>query len=82
VISGASIYPFVWNLLLAARDHGLGGALTTVCSGVEGEGERLLGFPPEVALAAVVPLGYPVKQLTKLSRKPVGELLRYERWSD
>ena len=27
VISGASIYPFVWNILLAARDEGFGGAL-------------------------------------------------------
>lgn len=82
LISGASIYPFVWNILLAARDLGLAGALTTMCAGPQGQAEEILGFPPEVALAAVVPLGYPVKQLTKLTRRPVSEMLRYERWSD
>ena len=29
VISGASIYPFVWNILLSARNQGYGGTLTT-----------------------------------------------------
>ncbi len=81
VISGASIYPFVWNLLLAARDRGLGGALTTMCCGCEADAQAVLGFPPHVAVAAVVPIGHPVKQLTKLTRKPVSELLRYERWT-
>ena len=32
VISGGSIYPFVWNILLGARNEGFGGTLTTfVC---------------------------------------------------
>lgn len=82
VISGASIYPFVWNLLLAARDRGMGGALTTMVAGMEAEAQRLVGFPDHVAVAAVVPIGYPVKQLTKLRRKPVEEILRHERWDD
>ena len=30
VISGASVYPFVWNVLLAARNEGFGGVLTTM----------------------------------------------------
>src|SRR5215475_156887 len=30
VISGASIYPFVWNILLAARHEGYGGTITTL----------------------------------------------------
>jgi nitroreductase len=29
-VGGASIYPFVWSLLLAARTEGLGGVTTTV----------------------------------------------------
>ena len=43
VISGASIYPFVWNLLLAARDRGLAGALTTMCVGEEDAAQAALG---------------------------------------
>lgn len=81
VISGASIYPFVWNLLLAARDRGLAGALTTMCVGEEGTAQAALGFPPHVALAAVLPIGHPRRRITRLSRRPVDEILRHERWS-
>ena len=34
---GASIYPFCWNVLLAARERGLGGVMTTFLSRVEPE---------------------------------------------
>jgi len=34
VISGASIYPFAWNILLAARHEGYGGTLTTLAVAV------------------------------------------------
>ena len=37
VISGASIYPFVWSLLLAARSEGLGGTLMTFLAAGEPE---------------------------------------------
>lgn len=82
VISGASIYPFAWSLLLAARSRGLGGVLTTMAAGNEALMQELLGFPSHVAVAAVIPLGHPVKQLTKLTRSPVSDILRHERWTD
>ena len=71
VISGASIYPFVWNILLAARNEGFGGVLTTFLSDKEIEAQRLLGIPKHFAVAAMLPMGKPVKQLTKLTRNPV-----------
>ncbi len=71
VISGASIYPFVWNILLAARNEGLGGVLTTYLAGKEPEVQKVLGVPSHHAVAAMVPIGHPVKQLTKLKRLPV-----------
>lgn len=80
VISGASVYPFVWNLLLAARNEGLGGTLTTFVSAQENRLKEHLGIPDSVAVAAMLPLGKPVKQLTKLSRKPVSEIACHERW--
>lgn len=79
VISGASIYPFVWNLLLAARNEGYGGVLTTFLAGAEAEAQRALGLPEHHAVAAMVPLGRPVKQLTKLTRKPVEEFATWDR---
>lgn len=68
---GASVYPFCWSLLLAARVHGLGGVLTTFASRAEPETGALLGLPPDHALAAVIFLGYPVFQPTRLRRRPV-----------
>ena len=80
IIAGASIYPFVWSILLAARNEGFGGVLTTVAIAQEPELKKLLGIPPPVAVCAIVPLGKPVKQLTKLRRKPVPEIAVRERW--
>jgi nitroreductase len=78
VISGASIYPFVWNLLLAARNAGLGGVLMTFLAAGEPEVKALLGLPDDYAVAAMVPLGRPVKQLTKLTRKPVEQFATWD----
>lgn len=80
VISGASIYPFVWNILLAARNEGLGGVLTTYLAGREPEAQDVLGVPAHHAIAALVPLGHPVKQLTKLRRAPVGSFTTIDRF--
>src|SRR5690606_7658629 len=79
VISGASIYPFVWNILLAARNEGLGGTPTTFIAAREDELRALLGIPEHLAVAALVPLGRPVKQLTRLTRKPVESFTMKER---
>ena len=73
VISGASIYPFAWNILLAARNEGLGGTLTTFLSASEPKVKRLFAIPDEYAVCALLPIGKPVKQLTKLRRNNVSE---------
>lgn len=80
VISGASIYPFVWNILMAARHEGYGGTITTLAIAQEGKIKELLGVPENVAVCAVVPLGRPEKQLTKLRRGPVEGFAVRERW--
>jgi nitroreductase len=80
VISGASIYPFAWNILLAARHEGFAGTITTLAVAEEPRIQALLGIPPHVAVAAVMPLGRPVKTLTKLKRKTVPEFAMLERW--
>jgi len=80
VISGASIYPLVWNILMAARNEGLGGVLTTYLADKEPEVQKLLGIPANHAVAAMLPLGVPVKQLTKLRRNPVEEFVTIDRF--
>ena len=80
VVSGASVYPFVWNILLAARNEGYGGVLSTGVIAEEPRAKELLGLPEEFAIAAVLPLGKPVRQLTKLKRRPVAEIATVERF--
>ena len=80
VISGASIYPFVWNILLAARAEGLAGVLTTYLASAEQACQEVLGIPEHHAIAALVPLGRPVKQLTKLRRNSVEEFTTVDRF--
>ncbi len=80
VVPGASIYPLVWNILLSARNEGYGGTITTQVIAREPDLKRLLGIPDQHAVAAVLPLGKPVKQLTKLRRTPVGEFVTRERY--
>ena len=80
VISGASIYPFAWNILLAARHEGYSGTITTLAVAQEPKIQELFGIPSHVAVCAIMPLGKPVKQLTKLSRKAVPEFATCERW--
>jgi nitroreductase len=77
---GASVYPFVWSLLLAARDHGLGGVLTTMVIRAEATVRRLLHVPDEFAVAAVVALGHPVRQPGRLRRGAVDEFTTLDRF--
>ena len=80
LVGGASIYPFAWNILLAARQEGFGGTITTLAVAQEPGIKRLLGLPDHVAACAVMPLGRPVRQLTRLRRMPVPEFAMRERW--
>jgi len=80
IVGGASVYPLVWNILLAARNEGFGGTITTMAVAEEPAVRELLGIPEWYAVACVVPLGKPVRQLTRLSRVEVEELARLEHW--
>ncbi|HUP87478.1 MAG TPA: nitroreductase family protein [Acidimicrobiales bacterium] len=72
-IGGASVYPFAWSLLLAARAEGLGGVITTMPVYREDAVKELLGVPAEFAVAGLLALGHPLHQPTRLTRKSVDE---------
>jgi nitroreductase len=80
IISGGSIFPFIWNVLMAARQAGYGGTITTLVCAQEQKVKDLLAIPKNFAVCAVVPLGKPIKQLTKLKRLPVEEIAMRERF--
>jgi len=80
LICGASVYPFVWSVLLAARNEGYGGVLATVAVAEEPRVKELLGIPDDYAVAALLPIGKPYKQVRKLTRKSVAEIATSERF--
>jgi nitroreductase len=83
VVGGASIYPAVQNLLLSARELGLGAALTTLLCAYEPQVKELLGIPDGVALAGVIALGWPARPLhKKLTRRPLSEVVFAERYGE
>jgi nitroreductase len=79
-ISGSSIYPAVQNILLACRALGLGATLTTICSLYEEEIKPILGLPDDVSTYALIPIGYPMGKFGPVSRMPVEEVTRVDRW--
>jgi nitroreductase len=77
---GASIYPFVWSLLLAARTEGLGGVMTTMPVRREDDVRTLFGIPDTGAVAALVVLGRPVHAPRRLRRAPVSSFAWVDRF--
>lgn len=73
LVGGASIYPFVWSILLAAHERGLGGVMTTVGTRNEPRLQEILELPTTTMVAAIVALGYPESRHTKLTRHAVEE---------
>ncbi len=83
IVGGASIYPFVQDLLLALRAEGLGAAMTTLLVPAEAEVKQLFAFPDDVALAAHVGVGHRADPWPKrLARKPVDEFAFAERFGE
>lgn len=80
IIGGGSMYPFVQNLLLSARNEGLGGVMTTFLARNEDAAREVLHMPPAVGIAAVIALGVPEKFPTKLTRRPVDEFTTVDRF--
>jgi len=76
---GASVYPFAWSILLAAREEGLAGVITTMPIRQEPAVRELLGAPDHFALAAVLALGHPVRQPRGLTRSPVADFATTDR---
>ena len=79
---GASIYPAVQNLLLAAHALGLGTVLTTRWKSREAELRPLLGLPETMSVHAIVPLGWPEARLGRNRRRPVKEVTYRERFGE
>ena len=82
LVTYASTYPAVQNLLLAARAYGLGGVLTVNHEPKAQEICELVGIPEDRMVLAIVPLGYPAQKHGKKSRKPVEAVTSLHHWGE
>jgi nitroreductase len=82
ITRGASIYPAVQNLLLAAHALGLGTVLTTLHTRYEREMKALLHIPETVETAALIPIGHPAEgvRLGHARRRPLSEVVFHDTW--
>ena len=78
----ASVYPAVQNLILAARDEGLGTVLTTVFRIYEDEVREVCGIPDRYEVATLLPLGVPTGNWGVAHRRPAESITRWNRFGE
>ena len=82
--TGSSIYPAIWNLMLAARGHGIGTCLTTVMSFETEKVFEVLNIPDDKGwtLNATITAGYPLGKWGVAERKPVDDVTYLNTWGN
>ncbi|HYZ21395.1 MAG TPA: nitroreductase family protein [Rhodopila sp.] len=78
--SGASVFPAVQNMLLAARALGLGATLTTLYLLHEKEAEAAMGIPDGYHSYAILPIGFPRGKFGPVRRAPLAEVVYDDVW--
>ncbi|MEU0542247.1 nitroreductase family protein [Nocardia sp. NPDC005978] len=79
-----SIYPAVWNFMLALRERGLGATLTTAHLRYEHEVAEVLGIPDtEATQVALLPVAHllPGPDTPAPRRTPAAELTGWDGWN-
>jgi nitroreductase len=77
----ASIYPAVWSFQLALRSRGLGSVLTCFHLRREAEVAAILGLPPGVTQACLLPVAYTQGTLFQLAKRvPLGRRISWNHW--
>ena len=79
--AGGSVWPGIQNLLLAARALGLGAAPTTLGLVDREAAKEVLGLPEDMEAFCLIPVGYPLGRFGPVTRLPVEETMRWDRWS-
>jgi nitroreductase len=79
---GGSIFPGVWNAMLAARAEGIGSTITSVVLYEREKLYEILGVPEDEGwqFACLVPMGYPTGRWGVAPRRPVHEVSFKNRW--
>ncbi len=75
-----ALMPAVMNILLACRAVGLGASLTTLHRSFQKECDEWLGLPENCPTTALIPIGWPLGKYGSPPRKPVDEVLFWDRF--
>ena len=78
--AGGSVWPAVQNLLLAARALGLGAAPTTLGLSNRAAAREVLALPDNMEAYCLIPVGYPMGRFGPVTRLPVEQTVRWDRW--
>ena len=78
--AGGSIWPAVQNLLLAARAMELGATPTTLGLSDRAAVREVLQLPDDMAAFCLIPVGYPYGNFGPVTRLPVEQTMRWDRW--
>jgi nitroreductase len=76
----SAVYPAAQNLIVAARSMGLGTTFTTFSLIAESGFRETLGIPEEVRPCVAIAVGYPEKGFTRVKRKPIQDVIRWNGW--
>ena len=79
---GGNVWPAVQNLLLAARALGLGATPTSLGLSNLQLVKDLLCLPENVDPYCLIPVGYPMGKYGSVTRLPVEQTVRWDRWED
>lgn len=80
LVAGSSIYLAVQNILLSARGLGLGTVMTTAHQMIDAQIRDIMSLPDDVYPVAMIPIGYPAANFGPTNRKPVEEILHWNKW--
>ncbi|MGO3327523.1 nitroreductase family protein [Gordonia sp. (in: high G+C Gram-positive bacteria)] len=76
-----SILPATWSLQLALRSRGLGSCYTTLHLNAEAEAAELLGIPPHMTQAGLIPVAYTSgTSFSSAKRPPVEDITYLDRY--
>lgn len=76
----STIYPAAQNMIVAARSLGIGTCFTTFPGNAEPEIRELCNVPDDLHMFVYVAVGYPERQFMPVKRKPVDEVLTWNRY--
>ncbi|MEQ8485448.1 MAG: nitroreductase family protein [Pseudomonadales bacterium] len=77
----STIYPAAQNLIVAARAMGIGTCFTTFPGLAEDEIRALCNVPDDLHMLVFVAVGYPARPFRPVRRKPVAEVLTWNRFA-